>query len=341
MITIYDVAKKAGVSIATVSYAINNKNSVSEKTRRRVKEIADEMGFIPNVVAQNLTMKKSNIMGVIVQDISNAYTASFIKYLEKFAKREGFFLLLGSTNNDYDLEESTISQFVARKVDSLVIVPGRNYSQERYIDITDNIKAKGLPFVIVNMQFPNVKANYITTDIEEGTYLMTQYLLKNGHKEIVFTGFNKESYHSILKYSGFERAMKTVGIDPSDQNCIKTSWDFTFGDGYEAVKTWLEDGNKLPQAFIAVSDEIAHGIVKFLFDKGIRVPEDVSVAGNDDIGIPYAGLVPLTTLHAPVEQTAELCLETLMEASQNKKVLRQYSLNQELIVRKSVKSIIE
>ncbi|MBC7960858.1 MAG: LacI family DNA-binding transcriptional regulator [Vallitaleaceae bacterium] len=339
MITIYDVAKKAGVSIATVSYALNGKNSVSEETRARVKAIADEMGFIPNSLAQGLSSKKTNIMGVVVADIENLFTASFIKHLESYARKEDFYLLLGSTLNDSEIENEIIGRFIAKNVDSLVIHPGANFNEQRFIDLITSITKRHIPFVIVNASFSKIKTNFVRIDLEEGQYAITKYLLTMGHRDLCFIGGGKDSYHSMLKLNGFLRALEEYGIMNHDSYHVECGNEFTFEQGYEAAKSLLSRSLKHPGVIVAINDSVAQGAIAALLEAGYKVPGDVSVVGNDDINQSIAGHVRLTTLRSPVDEIARLCVEVLKETDLKKGITRQYILNQELIVRDSVKRI--
>lgn len=337
MVTIYDVAKKAGVSIATVSYALNGKNTISEETRERIKSIVDEMGFIPNSLAQGLSSKKTNIMGVVVADIQNLFTSSFIKHLESYARNEDFYLLLGSTSNDPEIESDIIGRFIAKNVDSLVILPGNDFKEERYISITNSIKKRHIPFVIVNSSFTKVRTNFVLIDLEEGQYSLTKYLLENGHRDIRFIGGGRDSYHSMIKFKGFLRALDEFGIIDNEDLMIECGKEYTFDEGYEAGKKLLDMSEKHPEAVVAVNDTVAQGVISAIIERGYKVPEDISVAGNDDINLPLAGMVKLTTLRSPVNEVARLCVEVLKETTERKGITRQYILNQELVVRSSVK----
>ena len=334
MVTIKDVAKRAGVSIAAVSYALNNKEGVNEATKVRIKQIAEEMGYIPNSLAQGLLSKKTNIIGVLIPDISNTYTSNFIKYLDIYARKNGFFLLLGSLVNSTDSEMDVLDKLIAKKVDGFIITPS-SYDSIVYKNIADKLNKRGIPFLFSNLSFPTIKSSFIVPDLEDGEYQITKYLLDEGFKDLVFVNGKKGNYYSDIRYSGFLRAHEEHGIKSEESNYIECGNEFDFRAGYNLVGEFLKT-RKLPEVFVALNDVIAYGIIKGLKELGIKVPEDVGVVGFDDIDAFAIDTVPLTTVRIPIEEIAKLCIETIKDSSEQK-VFKQFILATELVVRDSAK----
>lgn len=335
MVTIKDVAKRAGVSIAAVSYALNDKEGVNEETKKRVREIADEMGYIPNSLAQGLLSKKTNIIGLVIPDISNLYNASFINHLNFYARQNNYFLLLGNTANDIANVKEIVNDFLHKNVDALIIVPHNYCEDNTYESIVYDAKRRHIPVLFTNMNFPGLKTSYVVPDLEEGQYQITKYLLENGLKDLIFVGGYKKYYYSDVKYKGFHRALDEFNINERKDNFYEAAPNYSFKDGYEFAGRFPED-NKLPDAFVAVNDMVAYGMIKGLKQHGIRVPEDVSFVGFDDIEMPIVDSVGLTTMRIPIEEMARLCMEIIGEGAESK-LLKQYILQPELITRDSVK----
>lgn len=335
MITIKDVAKKAGVSIATVSHVLNNTGRANEDTRKRVKQAADELGYIPNSLAQGLLSKKTNIIGVIISDISNLYNASFIKFLNVYAKENRYFLLIGSTEGHLEEEKEIVDGFISKNVEALIIAPHNYCDDSFYEEILAKARKRRIPLLFANMNFLKIKSSFVVPDLEEGEYLITKYLLDNGLKDLVFIGGDMSHYYTEIKYKGFVRALEEYNIKYDKNNFIECGRNYSFNDGRTAVKEYLSK-NSLSEAFAVANDVMAYGVIKGLKEMGIKVPEDVSVVGFDDIEMPVVDSVPITTVRIPLEEIARLCIETIKEDA-GKKLLKQYILQPELVIRESVK----
>ena len=338
MVTIKDVAKKTGVSIAAVSYALNNKRGVNEDTKRKIKRVADEMGYFPNSLAQGLHSKKTNIIGLIIPDIANVYTANFITFLNQYAYKNNFFLLLGNTSGEIEEEKKIVDKFIGKNVDALIIVPHNYRNEGFYQDLIKVARKKKVPFLFANMSFPGIKSSSVVPDFEEGQYRITKYLINNGLKDFVFMGGPKTHYYSEIKYHGFQRALEEASIILGEDGYIECGRNYTFDDGYKMIKKYVIK-SPLPDAFVVVSDLLALGIVKGLSECGIKVPEDVSVTGFDDIEVPTLKSINLTTVRVPLKSMAKLCIEILKESDNEKDyLLKQLVLQTEIVIGDSVKS---
>ncbi len=333
MITIKDVAKRAGVSTATVSHVLNDTGRANEETRRRVKQVADELGYIPNSLAQGLLSRKTNIIGVILPDLSNIYNASFIKYLNIYAKENNYYLLIGSTDGVLGEEKQVLEGFIGKNVDALIIAPHNYCDNSFYEEILAKAGKRHIPLLFANMSFPGIKSSFIVPDLEEGEYLVTCYLLERGLRNLVFVGGEMSHYYTAVKYKGFVRALDQYGIRHDKNNYFECGRNYGFDDGYAAIREYLS-GNKLPEAFVVTNDVMAYGVMRGILEKGFGIPEDVSVVGFDGIEMPVPDPVPVTTVRIPLEEIAKLCIETIRNDT-GKKLLKQYILQPELLIRKS------
>ncbi|MHC4122032.1 MAG: LacI family DNA-binding transcriptional regulator [Planctomycetota bacterium] len=339
MVNIRYIAQKAGVSIATVSYTLNGKNKASAKTQERIRKIAKEAGYIPNSFARGLQTKKSDIVGLIIPDLNNTYLNTFIKFLEQYSRKAGFYVLMGCSDNKFRLEKELIHKFMSKNVDSFVIIPGNNSSQNKYKAVVKGLGEQDIPVVFINMAFSDVKTSYIAVDLEKGQYMVTRYLLDNGIRKLVFVAGIRTQYYSKVRLKGFKKALNEFGLVCENKNFLECGQNYTFEDGYDAITSFFNKNRPLPQAFVAIDDSVAMGIIKGLRERGFSVPEDISVVGCDDIKLPIIDTVPLTTLKIPLEYMVHICVEFLKAAREDKEYLCQHNIEPELVIRESVKCI--
>ncbi|WP_164545512.1 LacI family DNA-binding transcriptional regulator [Paenibacillus albus] len=336
MTTIHDVAKKAGVSIAAVSYALNNKKSIGKEKKELILQIAEEMGYVPNSLAKGLLKGKTNIIGLIGTDIKDPYLATLTFQLEKYARASGLFLLLGNTGSDREHEQEIIKQFVSKNVDAILLFPGM-YEQGSYQQIVNYLRKVKTPLICLDRDLPGVKTNYVIPDLEEGEYAAARYLIENGHKRLLYLGGDTLHITTQQRHQGFKRAMDEFGLSLSDSNFVNCG--YSFEEGYEAVSALIRSGASLPTALLTTNDSVALGAYKALRQNSIRVPEDVSLIGYDDIALPTIDALPLTTVKIPLEEMARLAIDATNQLLSGGNMTLQYIVKPELIVRESVKAI--
>ncbi|WP_308638349.1 LacI family DNA-binding transcriptional regulator [Paenibacillus silvisoli] len=336
MTTIHDVAKKAGVSIATVSYALNNKKSIGKEKKELILKIAEEMGYVPNSLAKSLLKGKTNIIGLIGTDISEPYLGTLTSQLEKFARANGLFLLLGNTSNDRDHEQEIIRSFVSKNVDAILLFPGM-YEQDSYQETVDYLNKVKTPFICLDRGLPGIETNYVVADIEEGEYAACQHLIANGHQEILFVGGDIRHPSTVRRQDGITRAMKEAGLSIGASGFLNCG--YTFREGYEAVAAMLRSGASLPTALLTTNDSVAFGAIKALKEKGLRVPEDVSIVGYDDIVLPTMEELPLSTVRIPLDEMARVAIEGLQQLLSGELTTLRHTVRTELVVRASVRSM--
>jgi LacI family transcriptional regulator len=303
--TIKDIARLAGVSTAAVSYVINDKPGVNEENRKKILEIIHQTGYQPSSVARSLQSKKTDIIGLVVPDISSVYMSSFLKYLEYYARKNGLYILIGSTSNKIKNEEAVIEKFLAKNVDGIILFPGNDYKKENYQNVQDVFKYKKTPLVMMNLEGEDFLC--VSTNLKEGEYNLTNYLINQGKKNLVFVGGHREHYYSNLRYDGYKTAMSEAGLSPT-YFYIGDKYDFE--EGYLAVGKYLLN-NKMPEAFLAVNDMVALGLVKAIVELGFNVPNDVSVTGFDDIVLEGISDCKVTTMAVPIKEMAEKCIDVL------------------------------
>jgi LacI family transcriptional regulator len=327
MANIKDVAKAAGVSIATVSYALNDKDCIGQETKQKILEIAEDVGYVPNALAQGLLKKKTGVIGLVVPEISYPYISAFVTKIEAILSEKGIFLLMGSTKNSFEKEKEVINSFIARKVDGLIISPGNYYDENAYKELASYIKKRKTNFVLTNLTFPNLNCNYVVPDLKEGAYRITNYVLSKGYKDLIFVGGNKEHYYSNIRFEGFKKAMQEKCLSVFEEKSMACN-DYTYNEGYRISKELIK--NKLPEAIIAVNDMIAYGIIEGLKDEGICVPRDIKITGFDNIEMPIKMPFKLTTVNIPLDDMARMCVDILGRINE-KSTLSQYKITPQII----------
>lgn len=298
-----DVARAAGVSVSTASRVLSgSSHPVSEPTRRRVLEAAERLGFEPNRLARALATARSRTIGVVVHDVSDPYYAEIVRGLEDAAESRDHALFVSSSDRDVDKELAVMRAFVANQVDAIVLVASaiddRRYLAEATA-ILDRFRALG--GVVVTMSEHGYEAPRVAYGNLDGTRLLVSHLLQLGHSRIGYITGPPDLMVTGARRRGYEAAMTEAGhgVDPD----LVATGDFTIEGGARAAERLLAVG---PTAIVAANDMMAIGAVRHLLDAGIRVPDEVSVAGFDDIEFAAYAAVPLTTVHVPLGELGQL-----------------------------------
>jgi len=327
-ITLKMVAEKAEVSVNTASRAINNKPDINLETKKRVLQIAKELGYIRNAAAVALRTKKTGTIGVVIADNRNPFYAEVLNGMEEAAREKNYHIILANTQRDYRKEEDAINLLLAKRVDGLLITP----VQDKDDDVKNLIDAN-IPFVVVGRDFKNIEVDAIYNDEVKGGFLATEYLIKKGHKRIaLIDGF---LYKSPAKgrLEGYKKALRKYRI-PLDESLISVG-DINIEDGYERTKQMLEKNLDFTAIF-AYNDMMAFGAMQAIKEKGLRIPEDIGLVGYDDI--PFSSLISpaLTTIRLKKQELgAESVKLLLSRINGNRKKTKKVMLGVKLQIRES------
>lgn len=327
-ITLKMVAERAGVSVNTVSRAINNKSDINEETKKRVLKVAQELGYVQNATAVALRTKKTRTLGVVIADNRNPFYAEVLNGIEEAAREKNYHIILANTQRDYQKEEEAINLLLAKRVDGLLITP----VQDRNDDIKNLIEAN-IPFVIVGRDFKNIEVDAVYNDEVKGGFLATKYLIKKGHKRIaLINGFLHKS-PARGRLEGYKKALKEYGI-PFDDSLVSVG-DIDVKDGYERTKQLLEKGLNFTAIF-AYNDMMAFGAMRAIKEKGLRIPEDIGLVGYDDI--PFSSLISpsLTTIRLKKQELGVESLKLLLSRiNVSRKKTKKIMLDVELKIRET------
>jgi LacI family transcriptional regulator len=342
-ISIKDIAKSAGVAISTVSNVINNKDLVTEKTRKKVLKTIDKLGYKPNLLAQSLRTHRTKTVGVVVYDISNPFVAQIVRGMEEVAKKRGYIMVLGCTFNDMIEEERQINVLLNQFIDGLLIVSGGDNAA-----IYKKLARKKVPMVFVDRELESIGEACVIIDNIDAAKSAVDYLVSLGHKEIGYISYPTKSQTIVRnRYNGYCKGLEDNGIAYNedfviidgaylDQELEGKDMDITFNlmQAYIAKK-------RLPTAFITISDIIAYGLLKALRVNNIKVPEEVSVIGFDNIIFDNYVCPPLTTVKQPKKLMGITGMNLLLDIVEGKDIeKKKIILPTKIIVRESTASAI-
>jgi LacI family transcriptional regulator len=287
-ITLKMVAESAGVSVNTASRAINSKSDINEETKKRVLQVAQELGYVRNATAVALRTRKTGTIGVVIADNRNPFYAELLNGIEVAAREKNYHIILANTQRDYKKEEEAINLLLTKRVDGLLITP----VQDKDEDIKNLLDAN-IPFVVVGRDFENIEIDAVFNDEVKGGFLATEYLIKKGHKRIALVdGF---IYKSPAKgrLEGYKKALDKYRIS-LDESLISVG-DINIEDGYERTKQMLEKNLEFTAIF-TYNDMMAFGSMQAIKEKGLRIPEDIGLVGYDDIQFSSLISPSLTTI---------------------------------------------
>lgn len=332
--TIKDVAKLAGVSISTVSRVINDSKPVSPEARRKVVKAIEDLGYKPNEVARSLVTKKSNLIGVIVNDIGNSYVAQILRGIEEIGRMYDYDIVLCSSYGDEETELKFIQLLLRKQAEGIILVS--EILNQSAIDYMKDVK---VPFVYLNrhyevLDFPTVKISN-----EGATKKVMDYLISQNHKNILYVGEDKDLETTVEKYkvATYKDSMEDIGSKP----IIYQVPGNQINDGYSHGEDVLDliEKNDISAVFCS-QDELAIGLISYLYDKGIKVPEDISFVGYGDISLASIYRPKLTTIREPYYDFGAVAIRRILKFIKGESIEEQtIDLPVQLMVRESVKKI--
>ncbi len=327
-VTIVDVAEKAGVSLGTVSRVINDDIHVADDTRERVLAVAKELGFVANRQAQGLKGRKTNTVGVLVPNLGTGYIGQIMQGIDTELGLSQLDLMLFTTHRMADKEANYVANMVQGMVDGLLFIIPRSPS-----DYIGTLIQRNFPFVLIDHQVVNEPCPSVSATNWQGAYQATEYLIELGHREIGFITGSMDLNSATDRLEGYRSALRTNHF-PENPHLIYEG-EYTQPSGYAGATTLL-DLDEIPTAIFASNDAMAMGAMDAVRNRGLRVPEDISILGFDDV--PQSAMVrpALTTVRQPLEQMGRVATQMLQDILKNpEKDFDQMRLPTELIIRDS------
>ena len=334
-VSIKDVAAYVGLSVGTVSMALNNSEKIADKTKSIVKKAAEELGFKKNPFARSLSTQSSGMVGCIVPDLTNNFYGEMIAHLQADLAELGYGLVVGCSNESSRLENKLIEQFLDKGVDGIISVP----VSEVEPDLTEIKKLiqRDYPIVFISSYYREIPRYTVMCDLKDGMYKLAKNMFEQGHRNFVIITGNKKLVPSGERVDGLMKAVKEFDIKVDDSNFIEAD-KVTFIGGYSAINDIYNE--KKPDLVLAINDIMAMGIISSLKSQKVRIPEDVSVTGFDDIAIAAFQETPLTTVSQSLNQMSKRAVKLLLDRIN--KESQEYGVDRvpaEVVLRKSTKAI--
>jgi LacI family transcriptional regulator len=338
-ITIEDVAKKAGVSKGTVSAVINAKSSVKQSTREHILKVMKELNFRPKGVARNMKNGDRNkSIGIIIKDINYPFYTAIASGAKDYANKKGYAVVVTSSESDHENEKKLTHLFSTKDIKGTIIAPVIEGTAE--IEHLFQLKMINYPFVLLE-DVSGIQSNVVTIDNLQAIKKAVKYLIDNGHQKIVHFAGPADSYHTVERIEGFRHAFseRTLAFNKKMIVPIGSQYDESHKGALRYFKG--RKTSDYPTAIVCFNDQQAFAVMAALQELGIKVPDDVSIIGNDDIYYAKIYPVPLTTIRAPQHEIGRMAAEILIDNIESTKVLpnKRVLLETELIIRKSSKAI--
>ncbi|HZX47407.1 MAG TPA: LacI family DNA-binding transcriptional regulator [Clostridia bacterium] len=341
--TITDVARLAGTSVTTVSRVLNNsKYPVSPQLRQRVKDAAAALDYVPNAMARSLRGSTIRDIGIVIPNITNPFYLQTILGINSVAYVNGYSLLLCNTMRQVDKEREYLRKLFERQVQGVILS-----SVDEDADIVREYIRKGMKFVLLDQRMENINCSCINFDSRKGARMAVKYLIDQGHRRIALATTPLTRWTRNEVYKGYRESLISSGLSYGDELLYVSGPeredegnDYELGSGKALAKKFIQN-RKDATAVLCINDMVAFGFINALAMEGIRVPDDVSVIGFDDIPFAEAFLPPLTTIRYPSDETGRLAAMMLLDNIRNggERLALDMSLVPRLIVRGTVKRI--
>jgi LacI family transcriptional regulator len=304
MTNIKDVAKRAGVSVGTVSNVLNSLSTVSLENLEKVKVAIKELDFKPSRIAASLSNRRTSNIGLIIPDIASPYYADLIKGISDSVEARGYNVFLCGSNGDLEKETKIIKDLLSLWIDGIIIVP----VYERYsdIDLINNIK---IPAVLVNREIQGINRDLCVFNNFKGAYDATKYLIDNNHKNIITLAGPQDSRSFEDRLLGWKEAIQEYGLYRNGRIFIS---NYSVESGYESMEKALNQIKEIDAVF-ASSDLIALGAMNAIKEKHLSIPKDISIIGFGDIYLSKYLEPALTTIKRPFYNIGKTAVSILME----------------------------
>ncbi|MBC6111552.1 LacI family DNA-binding transcriptional regulator [Pedobacter fastidiosus] len=323
-LSIKDIAVQANVSITTVSFIINGKakeKSISEAVIEKVEKIIEESGYKPNQIARSLRTGNSNIIGLIIEDISNSFFSRIARLIEDKAYKRGYKIIYSSTENSVEKAKELINMFKSRKVDAYIISPIKGIEEDINMLLTDN-----KPVILFDRNLPDVDTNYVGADHFNASYQSIESFIKQGKKNIALVTTDIDVQQITERYEGYKKALEDNGIAYSDDLVVKVHFNQEEAETISQIKTLLE--SKKIDAVLFATNYLAISGLKVLKQINKKIGDDFAVIAYDDHEAFELHTPSISTVQQPLEEIAETVIKLILSQLSSKTKLE----NQQVII---------
>ena len=331
-VTIKDIARLAGVSIATVSMIVNNKDQrISPQTRAKVLKIIEEQNYVPNRVASSMVTKTTKTIGLVIPDIANPFFPEIARGVEDKANKEGYTVILCNSDNILNKEDAYVDMLQEKMVDGIIFT-----ASSRRTTVSTSLQKVKVPVITVDRDLPALgKYGKIVVDNQHGAKEAVTYMINQGYKKIYHITGPLTSKTARDRYAGYIEALDKSHVALPDSHLYEGH--YTSEWGYDGICRLLKDGHDFDSVFCG-NDMIAIGVLKGLRENGLKVPDQIGVVGYDDVQMAQMLTPELTTVRQPKYDMGFQAAEMLIRMINNEKIdSSEHTLKTELIVRNSTK----
>lgn len=335
-VNMLDVARLANVSKSTVSRAMKNDPRISEETRQAVASAVKQLNYKTNVLMQSLLTTRTGNIGVLLPAISNSFWSIILTAIENCAYQAGINVMYMNTHGNEEKEKAGLNQLIEKRVDGIIITPSpENLDRQHFVELLNS----QIPFVILDRSFSDLAVNYVYSDDYKGSYLATEHLIKLNHQRIGHIGGATSVSSGKDRLQGYLDAMIEHRMPINKDYIICTHFYNMEQYGYDSTMNLLQLKQR-PTAIFAETDEAARGVYRAIFERGLRIPEDISVVGYANLDFAEYLRVPLTTVEQPARTLGESAFNLLLKHINDSEAEKEtVVLPTKLIVRQSTRMI--
>jgi LacI family transcriptional regulator len=313
-VSIKDIASKVGVSIASVSYVLNNKDKearVGKDLAARIRKAAKELNYQPNLIARSLQSGRTWTIGLIVADISNPFFSSIARVVEDEASFHNYTVLFGSSDENADKSQTLINTLIKRQVDALIIAPAEKTEAQ-----IRALRKSGFPFVLIDRYFPGVQTNMVCINNFEAAYQAVIHLIKNGFRNIRMVAYKTDLQHMTDRKNGFLKALKDNGLKSGKNSILESSYDNIESDMEKIMNEVLDRKTDAPDSFLFATNSLAIKGLKEINKRKLLVPDDIAVVSFDESDALDFFYSPITFINQTTENIAKEAVNILMRQLQ-------------------------
>jgi LacI family transcriptional regulator len=331
--TIKDVARKANVSIATVSRVLNNQGGYSPKTKEKVLAAIKELGYQPNALARGLINKRTKTIGILFPEVSNMFASKILHGVENVVNEQGSSVIVCNTASNGEKTMKYLQVLHEKRIDGVIFV-SEVITDEYY----KMLESMNIPIVLISTESYRYSLPYVKVNDRHAAYTATEYLIQKGHRKIgMISGNKNDMIAGQPRIDGYKEALLHNGIDIKE-NYIVSCKGFGFKDGFYILPRLLHQAPDITAIF-AASDEMAMGVISAAYKLGIKIPNDISIIGYDNLPLAELAIPPLTTVAQPLEEMGEMAASMLFEMMDTGRTVESRIMPHQIIERETVKNV--
>jgi LacI family transcriptional regulator len=331
--TIKDVARKANVSIATVSRVLNNQGGYSPKTKEKVLAAIKELGYQPNALARGLINKRTKTIGILFPEVSNMFASKILHGVENVVNEQGSSVIVCNTASNGEKTMKYLQVLHEKRIDGVIFV-SEVITDEYY----KMLESMNIPIVLISTESYRYSLPYVKVNDRHAAYTATEYLIQKGHRKIgMISGNKNDMIAGQPRIDGYKEALLHNGIDIKE-NYIVSCKGFGFKDGFYILPRLLHQAPDITAIF-AASDEMAMGVISAAYKLGIKIPDDISIIGYDNLPLAEMAIPPLTTVAQPLEEMGEMAASMLFEMMDTGRTVESRIMPHQIIERETVRSV--